>query len=262
MSKERSLPVYRLGDTEFLVDVERLELRQADRPENIISFLEMEDMQTHYQLPYDRATRTFAVLDHPFVQLEAVPPLVKLDPEGMSLKYGVPVAELVGKTDWQVMVDADLLQQRRLGELPRLQIAGEDYIVDIRLHELRHARDFAPQINLKRLALSADGMSYEAYYSPVIRQVVELDPGLTEFPDHVVKIVIPNELRLDPVGAAGLYGLEEKDLIRLYPLKAGRQAGLIPLSETTVPSLIQRNREQLLQEHQEIARKFKPRHRL
>ncbi|MES2107931.1 MAG: hypothetical protein V4577_04255 [Bacteroidota bacterium] len=262
MNKLSNRPIYSLHDTDFIVDIDKQVLREAERPSNEISFVnDMKDMGNHYLLNYDivEKTCTPAVLD-PLTWLPFhVPPLVELDPAGMSEKYGIPVSELAGKTDFDIIVDQEALTLRRQGVLPHVNIAGEDFIIDLRLHELRHKQYFFPVISLKSFELTNDGWSYEAFYQPVMKQVVEIDPKLTEFPEGVIRIRIPNEIGLDPVETARQYGMEERELLRRYPIQAALKAEVVPLSETHIPSLIQRNREQLQQEHQEIARRIKPR---
>lgn len=94
-----------------------------------------------------------------------------------------------------------------------------------------------------------------------MKQVVNIDPKLTEFPDNVVKIRLPNELGLDPVSTARRYGIDENELLRRFPPKKDLKAVIIPLADTGIPALIRQNREQLQKEHAEIARRIKPRHR-
>jgi hypothetical protein len=116
-------------------------------------------------------------------------------------------------------------------------------------------------LSLKSFELRPDGRTYEAYYHPVIKQVVQIDPGLTEFPDGVVKIQIPNEIGLDPVAAARAYRINERELLRRYPIQKNLKAEVIALSETHIPALIQRNREQLRKAHEEITRRIRPKQR-
>ena len=160
-----------------------------------------------------------------------------------------------------MMVDQDALQQRRDGILPTIQIAGESFVVDLRMHELRHAKYFFPVISLKSFELTNDGWNYEAFYHPLLKQVVDIDPKLTEFPDHVIKIRLPNEIGLDPVGAARQYGMDERELLRRYPIQKELKAEEISLADTHIPALIRQNKEQLQNDHQVNARRIKPRQR-
>jgi hypothetical protein len=179
----------------------------------------------------------------------------------MAHKYGLPTELVMGKSDFEVIVDQEALDRRLNGVLPRINIAGEDFIIDLRLKEMRHARHFFPVLSLKSFELTGDGWNYEAYYHLLLRQVVEIDPKLTEFPEGVVLIRIPNEIGLDPVGTARDYGMDERELLRRYPIQTALSTEVIPLSETHIPALIRQNREQLQKEHQDNARRIRPRHR-
>lgn len=264
MNMQRQVPIFIIQGTSFLVDVKEQVLRQTNDQENEISFINnMQDHGTFYRLLYDLDGKRAAEdqRDQTRVKVIDVPQLIELDPEGMAEQYGLTVGELQGKTDFQVIVDQELLAQRRNGLLPKIDIAGAEYIIDLRLAELRPAGDFSPAISLRDLDLSADGEYYLAYFHPAIRQVVPIDPKLTELPDGVIQLQISNELRLDPVAMARKYGMEENDVLRRYPIQKNLKAVIVPLHETGLPALIQRNREQLQKEHAEIARRIRPRHR-
>jgi hypothetical protein len=263
MNKLRTLPVYIVHDTDFLVDVEKQVLREAERPANEISFVrDMTDQGDHYLLRFDTVEKTPQPDRHDqWVETIAIPPMVQLDPEGMAAIYGVHVDQLTGKTDFEIIVDQQALALRQQGALPKIELAGEAFIIDLRLHELRHAANFHPVISLKSFDLTGDGWHYEAFYHPVMKQVVELDPRLLEFPEGVIKLKIPNELGLDPVATAREYGMDERELLRRHPIQRDLKAEVIPLSETYIPALIQRNKEALQQEHRENAQKLKARNR-
>jgi hypothetical protein len=261
MKKFNEPIIFTIQDLTFLLDIDRQVLRQTDNPANEISFVrDMTDHGSHYSLFFDREGKNIpgdAAGVAGRVEI-IVPKLIELDPEGMAAKYGWQVGDLAGKTDFEVIVDQQALQQRREGALPLIRIMGEEFYVDLRLHELRHAGTFHPVLSLESFELTVDGWQYEAYYHPVIRQLVPLDPQLTELPESVVKIRIPNEIGLDPVGAARLYNIDERTLLRLHPIKRDLRAEVIPLSETGIPALIARNRQELMRQHRENMKKLRP----
>jgi hypothetical protein len=263
MNKLKVRPVYKIADTHFIVDIDKQVLREFQRPENEISFINhMADHQTYYELRYDPRINSVAQENMPDsqVNLIRVPQLTTLAPEQMAAKYGCNMEQLKGKPDFEVMVDLEALAMRRQGLLPKIDIHGEHFIVDLRMEELRHAMNFFPILSLKSFELAHDGGHFEAYYHPVTKQIVELDPKILELPDYVVKIIIPAEIGLDPVSAARIYGIDERELLRRYPIQKDLKAEIIQLSETGVPALIQRNR-QALQEDQQNMQQIKPRHR-
>ncbi|HEY0055633.1 MAG TPA: hypothetical protein VGB63_09775, partial [Pedobacter sp.] len=50
---ERKLPAYIIEGTPFIVDVKKGELRQVAKPDNIISFSDMQYVGSQYTLEYD-----------------------------------------------------------------------------------------------------------------------------------------------------------------------------------------------------------------
>jgi hypothetical protein len=264
MNTQKTPVIYEIEGTSFEVDIDKQVLRQTNDQANEISFIkDMADLDIHYRLLYDPLLKNAApaTRDKDFFTLKLVPQMVELDPEGMAAKYNLSVGQLKGKTDFEVIVDQEALARRREGILPQIDLAGEKFTVDLRLHELRNSKHFFPVISLKSFELTNDGWHYEAYYHPVMKQVVELDPKLLEFPEGVIKLKIPNEIGLDPVATAKVFGMDERELLRRHPIQKDLKAEVIPLSETHIPALIRRNKEALQQEHRDNAQRIKPRNR-
>jgi hypothetical protein len=264
MNKLKSPVIYMINQTSYEVDIHKQVLRQTNRQANEISFIrDMIDMGYCYHLVYDQQsdTNTYMEPDGQRYRLVSVPQMTMLDPEGMSDKYDQPTVQIRGRPDFEVIVDHELLAQRKQGILPEIDVAGQRFIVDLALHELRHAYGFTPALNLLSFTISDDGNHFEAYYHPVLKQIVELDLKLLELPEHVIKLKIPNEIGLDPYGAAKIYGMDEYEVLRRYPPQKDLKAEVIPLSETHVPALIRRNKEALQQEHRNNAQRLRPKHR-
>jgi hypothetical protein len=263
MNKLKVMPLFEIEGTQFIVDADKQVLREFQNPANEISFVEdMVDNGTNYWFEYDKDLRNKAV--NPFLESVVeikVPQLVQLDPVNMANKYGFSEESLNGKTDFEVIIDQEALALRRTGKLPLIDINGEAFVVDLRMEELRHAEYFYPIISLKSFDLTEDGLHYTAFYEPIMKQVVELDPELLELPQHIFQIKIPNEIGLDPVATAREYGMDEKDLLRRYPIEKDLKAEIIPLSDTNIPRLIQQNKEKLQRDHEENMRKARPRQR-
>jgi len=248
--------------TSFEVDINKQMLRQTNDQANEISFIkDMQDHGTHYRFLYDLDAQRAAagLFDQQRVKVVDVPQLAALDPDGMAAKYRMTIGELKGKSDFEIIVNQEAYAKRMQGVLPQIDLAGEAFTIDLQLHELRNTRHFFPVISLKSFELTGDGMHYEAYYHPVMKQVVALDPKLLEFPEGVIKLKIPSELGLDPIATARIYGMDEREVLRRYPIRKDLKAEVIPLSETGVPSLIRQNKEKLRQEHEQNAKKVKPR---
>ncbi len=112
---ERELPVFTIEGTDFIVDIQKGGLVQADDPGNIIELESLSDHGTHYEMFYDLREKNWVAgvgpIDDQMVDVK-IPLMVTLDPVGMAEKYGVKVAGLQGKTDKQIMA-ASLLPKLR-----------------------------------------------------------------------------------------------------------------------------------------------------
>lgn len=264
MNKLRKARIHSFEGLDFEVDIDKQVFRQINNPEHEISFItQMTDLGDHYMLAFDTITKTAVHGDHDpkAIRPIIIPPLSELDPEGMAAKYGVSVELLKGKKDFEIIVDPEALELRRQGVLPVVNIAGDDFVFDLRLQELRHKENFHPVISMASLDLTSDGWHYEAFYHPYMKQIVSIDRKLLEFPDGVIKIKLPNELVLDPVGTARQYQMNEYELLRRYPIQKELKAELISLAETDIPRLIRRNKEALQEAHRENTQKIKPHRR-
>lgn len=96
----RQLPIVDIAGTSFYVDVLHEELRQRDDPHNRISFNEFDQDGNGYTFLYDKQRRNVPAgkvdLKHmePWLQWVTVPALMELDPEGIALKYDIPLSVL------------------------------------------------------------------------------------------------------------------------------------------------------------------------
>lgn len=254
---EKKRPVYNLYGTAFVVDVDLLELRQKENPNNTISFLDMEDKGTHYLVLYDKVEKKQLPfepdnIDPNHIVAAIVPPLKELDPEGMALRYGCTVQEMAGKTDYEIMVHQDTLLKRLAGELPQTTIYGHTFYFDWRLKELRAKDDMqATPLNFKNMAMNSDGTAYICAYHIPTKSEYHIDVSATKLPENVVFLEIPYELKFDPVGVAREYGLEDTALLRRFPIPKVIEVKVTPLSETELPMIIAANLKKAQTEKQE-----------
>ncbi len=138
--------------------------------------------------------------------------------------------------------DKELLEQRLAGILPVIDIAGHTYIVDLRLKELRAKDEPHNKIRFGNMAMDIEGNNYLCFFHTPSRSVVNIQEGITSVPKDLVMLEIPNELRLDPVGTAREYGLEDSFMLEKYPIRAELKARVIPIDETGLPEVVRANR--------------------
>lgn len=271
---ERKLPTFEIEGTTFEVDVIKEELREIDNPVNIISIRnEISDRVDHYWFLYDTLEKNLPGpwSDKSNIVEIRMPLMVELDPEGMAARFNRSIEQVKSETDFSLLVDLQQVIERLEGRLPVIDICGHDFVVDLRLGELRPKDHFETSITLSNLDTDRDGDNYEAFYHPPSLEVVSLDHTITELPRDVVVISIPSELNLDCIGflkdkeggvlASGLLGqypmtLTKAELmqkmksetnlrqfLRDFPVMMKRSAKVTQLSETPLVGIIANNKK-------------------
>lgn len=100
----RKLPIAVIAGIDFYVDSAREELRQADNPQNKISFTKFQPCSKGFRFIYNKKQLGFTKVKRAFDQLlknsawVRLPALMELDPEGISLRYGIPLDDLCPET--------------------------------------------------------------------------------------------------------------------------------------------------------------------
>lgn len=101
---QRKLPIAEIEGVAFYVDAEQEVLWQMDKPANRISFNAFFPRNNGYAFLYDRRSHSWAwdreeinrhLEEHCWVTL---PALMELDPEGMALRYDIPLEDLCPDT--------------------------------------------------------------------------------------------------------------------------------------------------------------------
>ena len=249
---ERELPTIKIDNTVFIVDVDKTELRQKDNPKNTISFLDMTDLGDCYQIDYCRATKNFP----PPFSYESdvtirIPEMVKLDPEGMAIKYNCSIQEIRSKTDFDLMVDQNAYRERIAGLLPMVNIAGHTFYVDLRMGSLRPHDDFSTKgiiFNQIKDYYNEEKGVYQIPYNPTTHQFEPIDLDITSIPKHLIPIEFPSERKLDPIGYNKLHGNSLHREVKKLNLQLSFKAKEIFWSETNVPTLIKLNKQEIKQQ--------------
>lgn len=135
------------------------------------------------------------------------------------------------------------LQQRINGKLPEIEIAGTMFFVDIRLRELRADYRLMSRINLDKCETGPDGESYRFAYNTESKQMVTIDPKLTEWPNNVIIAEVPGDVKLDPYAVAREYGIDPAQFVKDHPISTELKAKEVPLSETGFPAMMEKNKK-------------------
>jgi len=94
---KRKLPTIEIEGTIFFVDVINDELRQRDAPDNTIPFGVFDPEDDGYTFLYDMQRRNVPENRGALKKMEphfkwvTLPAMMELDPEGIAIKYGIPL---------------------------------------------------------------------------------------------------------------------------------------------------------------------------
>lgn len=180
-----------------------------------------------------------------------------------EMKSGYPTQlELQKEMEQQInqQVAAEFLQRRLAGELPRIDIAGSNFIVDWRLKELRENDAPHNRIIFEDMQLSPSGEQYVCYYDTQKHKLYEPPGNIKTLPKNVVLLEIPHELKLDPVAVARERGVDPAVILKGNPIQKDLTAMVKPLSESRLPKLIEENlkKEQALKIEQVLKKGREP----
>ncbi|PTS99882.1 hypothetical protein DBR11_11455 [Pedobacter sp. HMWF019] len=234
---EQELPKYQIGEDWFIVDVERAQLRHETYPEKVIPFDVMTDMGAYYTFDFDKNTQmAYCPFDDDLGQIinVTVPYMVDLDKEGMAAKYGLSVEVVNNKTDFDLIINPEVLSERKSGIRPTVGIFHYQYEVNIEENSLINTENPKVKISLTDFELSADHNSLVGY--------IDLNTGrafnpkkiesLDEFPTGIAHVRIPNHLNLDSFA----YGTK-RNWLRSYPPVRNHKAEVLPFSNNDYRNL-------------------------
>lgn len=240
---EKELPIYKDPDcgTEFIVDVEKFEFREKSNPDNRYTLEDMIDLgEEGYRFDhFDKATGKEICI--------APPQFVTLAPEQMAEKYNRAVEEILLLTDFELMVDPEILTRRiKYGELPTIEIGGHIFYADARIDLLR------PKDVLSTLGIRFDDLeewyledknSYAFPYNPQTHEIGDRDwDKILDYPIDLIFVEIPHARTLDPVGWNRRNGWDETEGLKETGLRLDFKAELVPWHKSGIDELISENR--------------------
>lgn len=195
----KNLPEIIIDGTAFQVDVMLSELREKENPLNAISFHYMEKLSEGYRLnyyPHIRNTYLLSSGEDPSVIPVIIQDMVKLDPNGVSRKYEIPLDQLPER-DNDLKHNPDRYHIRSNGVLPSFKIAGRIYLADIANDQLRPINSKDGTIFLSELPFSARYDKQICIYDPLSGYPVKANTDINTMDPRLVLIAIPVDLHLD-----------------------------------------------------------------
>jgi len=143
----------------------------------------------------------------------------------------------------KTFINQDLVDLRLQGQLPKIKISDRSFIIDWRLKELRAVDNPGHSISMKHLPLTPDGESYYFFLHEPSLRLVSIGENITRLPKDVVLVEIPNELKLDPIGVAREFGLQDTEMLATFPIQRDLTAKVTPLQDTALADLALKNKE-------------------
>ncbi|MBL7869124.1 MAG: hypothetical protein JNM71_13995 [Flavobacterium lindanitolerans] len=253
---KRDLPIINIHGTDFRVDIEKLQLTEKINEKNVIPFGYMRDVSGGYEFDYGLESRNIRNIwtDEESVRV-TIPSLAELDPIGISQKYNVPMEQLKGKTDFEIMVDQQAFDLRvNKGVLPTINIAGDVFYVVLDKERLIPKDNPASEgIPLPSFGQYDQVLGENVFaYDPKKREITELDYlKITEIPKNLIAIRLPFSFTLDPVGWNLITNRDVKFGLKTSNLKMQFNAPQISWEKTDLPDIIKENMKGLRQKQTE-----------
>ncbi|AZA82408.1 hypothetical protein C1637_08580 [Chryseobacterium lactis] len=216
---EANLPEIEICDTIFQFDIDNLVLIEKKDPYNLLFFNEMLDHLTHYEFFYSKINkntpteRRLGPADDIFNESEkskeefaqstvkvSVPRIAEIDPEGMMRKYGCSRDDIKNKTDFDIIVNQDVLRRRVSGERVKIDIAGIVYEIDAITNSLRPLNGDMDSIKLTEYRYDYfidDESCYYLYCNMNDGRIVDLLRDQTV--ENSIEFKVPDLTNLDPI---------------------------------------------------------------
>jgi hypothetical protein len=260
---EQELEIIAFGAIPFVIDREKQEFRQFNRPDNIIRFNELTEKDGYYSARFNTnagylstARLVTDTQDDHLLEVFLPAPILH-SPESMTddFKHDLNTSSKI--EEWGFYLSGRDTALRLSGMLPHIDLAGTDFTIDWRLKELRETEFPWKNISLRNMEMSDSGEEYLCFYNTETHELFEPDESLFELPEHIVVLEIPNEIKLDPVAAAREYGIGETDLLTDHPIQMTSAAKVTLLSESGLPEFIANNikKQSDQQNHEERSHK-------
>lgn len=249
MEKAKILTPFRIQEVEYLVDIERngLFLHGDTSGECYISFNNMLYIDDGYKLKYDRKTLRAAnpATDPKDVIAIHVPEKKVLNPEGMANHYGLSREEISMLSDFEIMVDPEILLKRVQGELPTVSIGKEQYRMLLESFELSPLGNWGKSLHLSDAFKGQEKGTMEFLYSLNKREIVTHDTNMRTFPEDMILVILPEPVKIDAYAFVQLRDYNFKDTLMKNPPKLSHEAVLKPLSEIRYfQNLVNQNNQQ------------------
>ncbi len=249
MEKERELPELMIRSRIWLADLEGFQIVDKENPKNRISVLDMQYSEDGYRFAYSKSSQTLAKAYHQqpddvlYVNLFH---FTEMNPSGVAKKYGLSVDEVIGKTDYEVMIDKQLCLERLKGNLPTVDIAGDVYYLDASAERFYQKKNAVHrEIPLSDILdfYNQKSQRYEIPYNYRTGKIEVIDRDrIVEHPPGVSIVAIPQPAEMDPIGYAEAYGFNKAEILDRIPQKMHFTGEILNSRLSWLNRLIEKNR--------------------
>lgn len=247
--RERVLPTSTIHGTEFIVDVNQLELREKGNPKNVISISDMEEQAVEgYRFWYSPNSKRLTTYADQDAKLAEIPDFVKLDPIGMAKKHNISEDKIVEMDDFKLMVNQDAFDEIAYkGIIPTIDIAGHTFHIDLSNDKL-HPKDdvWSPGIIFSELKYyySHKDNTFTIPYNQKTHTFQEVSLNVKEIPEGLIVVQIPNKRTLDPIRQNKLGNLNSSDYLKKEGVHLHYEAKVVPWHQTRFAETVKRNNGQ------------------
>ncbi|WP_449387196.1 hypothetical protein [Chryseobacterium lineare] len=260
---QRALPTHKVFGTEFIVDVNQLELREKANPKNVISLSDMEEKAVQgYRFWYSPKTKGLTTYAEPGAKLAEIPDFVKLDPIGMAKKHNISEDKINAIDDFKLMVDQDAFDKiayKRI--IPTIDIVGHTFYIDL-FNDKLHPKDdiWSRGIIFSELKhyYSHKDNTYTIPYNQRAHTFQEVSLNVKEIPKDLIVVQIPSKRTLDPIGQNKTGDLNSSDYLKKQGVHLHFEAKTIPWHQTRFAETVKRNNGQEVMAEQKPAISTKP----
>lgn len=246
---ERELPIINIQGTDFNVDIEKLQLREKSNENNFIPLGYMVEVSDGYEFEYGLDSRNIRNIwtEEESVRVK-IPELVELDPLGISILYNMPLEQLKGKSDFEILVDQNAFDLRvNKGMLPTIDIAGDIFHVVLDKDRLIAKDDpMSKGIPIPSFGQYDQVLGENVFaYDLKSREIKEIDYlNITEIPKDLIAIRLPFIFNMDPVGWNLMTNRDAKFGLKTSNFKMHFNSPKIPWKNTDLPNIINENIEE------------------
>jgi hypothetical protein len=246
---ERELPTYKIHGTEFIVDVNQLELREKDNPKNVISISDIDEKAIQgYKFWYSPKSKSLTTYAEQGAKLAEIPDFVKLDPIGMAKKHNISEDKIAEMDDFKLMVNQDTFDKIAYkGIIPTIDIAGHTFHIDL-FNDKLHPKDdiWSRGIIFSELKYyySHKDNTFTIPYNQRTHTFQEVSLKVKEIPEDLIVVQIPGKRTLDPIGQNKAGNLNISDYLKKEGVHLHFEAKVIPWHQTRFAETVKHNNGQ------------------